>query len=1161
MSPTVSTELTMQPELDLLFTDGPAGERDPGCRLHRLEVYNWGTFHDAVWAFEVDGRNALLTGDIGSGKSTLVDAITTLLLPANRISYNKAAGADTRERDLRSYVLGHYKSEHNEETGGTRPVGLRDHGHYSVLLAVFANGPSAPAVTLAQVFRAREDGGQPERFFVVADTDLTVKKHFAVEPGESLRELRGRLREHGAEIFDHFPEYGRAFRRRLGIESEQALELFHQTVSMKAVDNLNDFVRSHMLEPFDMSARIQSLITHFDDLTKAHDAVVRARHQLELLDPLVAHLDEHDQLAATIAEVDRQSAALPFFFAERSRDLLVAEVERLAGEHLRLAEDIEAAEAAIALARSREQQLTIDIARSGGDRLAGIEAELERLGPVLSSRRDALTRFNELLRGVALTSPLEVTDRDQLLAVRAQIGARRAELDTELAELENRVVELRTRLAGLSEEAELVNAELRSLRTRQSNLPARSLALREQLCADLALDADHLPFVGELLQVRDDANEWEGAAERVLHTFALSLLVPTDHYAAVARWINSRHLGTRLVYFRVPPRLARRAAPDRPSVRPLLLDMIDIKPDTLFAPWLSNELSHRAAHVCVDSVADFQEHDKAITREGQIKARDRHEKDDRTRIDDRRSFVLGWSNEQKIDALVADAGRIQAGIGEVVHELAQPNSRRDVVHRLLGDLRLLDERERWDDLDWRSVEARIVSLDEEAARISSSSDVLASLTEDLEAAVSSREESEDRRTELLGRVGRVENQQDESARQLTEAALVLRDGEAVEEAAASYEGIEGAIPTSERGQLAELRRLPALQNGIRSRLEDRRRELEAHLQAAANRVVRAMRDFRNAYGQESAELDDSIGSAPEYRALRARVATDDLPRFEGEFRRSLKENTINEVAGLSAGLQSQADTIRSRVKRINESLHGIDYNPGRYIRLVPETTPNLEVRHFQDDLRACTSNITQGTADDQYSEQRFVQVKAIIDRFKGREGSTDQDRAWTRKVTDVRQWFVFSASERWRDTDAEHESYSDSSGKSGGQKEKLAYTILAASLAYQFKLDRPAEADRSFRFVVIDEAFGRGSDDSTRYALGLFTALGLQLLIVTPLQKIHVIEPHVSCVGFVQNPDGDRSMLQRLTIEEHRRGRAEAVERRARRVAEASPALDQPPGG
>ena len=109
--------------------------------------------------------------------------------------------------------------------------------------------------------------------------------------------------------------------------------------------------------------------------------------------------------------------------------------------------------------------------------------------------------------------------------------------------------------------------------------------------------------------------------------------------------------------------------------------------------------------------------------------------------------------------------------------------------------------------------------------------------------------------------------------------------------------------------------------------------------------------------------------------------------------------------------------------------------------------------------------------------------------------------------------------------------------KSGGQKEKLAYTILAASLAYQFgleSLDGDARRSRTFRFVVIDEAFGRGSDDSARYGLELFSQLNLQLLIVTPLQKIHIIEPFVSSVGFVHNEDGRASMLRNLSIEEYR---------------------------
>jgi uncharacterized protein YPO0396 len=188
----------------------------------------------------------------------------------------------------------------------------------------------------------------------------------------------------------------------------------------------------------------------------------------------------------------------------------------------------------------------------------------------------------------------------------------------------------------------------------------------------------------------------------------------------------------------------------------------------------------------------------------------------------------------------------------------------------------------------------------------------------------------------------------------------------------------------------------------------------------------------------------------------------------------------------------------------------------------------------QKELRACTEGALTGSEDAQYSEAKFLQVKRIIERFRGREEHTDLDRRWTAKVTDVRNGFVFAASERWREDGSEHEHYADSGGKSGDQKEKLAYTVLAASLAYQFGLEWGAVRSRSFRFVAIDEAFGRGSDESTQYGLQLFAQLNLQLLIVTPLQKIHIIEPFVAGVGFVHNADGRRSVLRNLSIEEYR---------------------------
>jgi len=268
------------------------------------------------------------------------------------------------------------------------------------------------------------------------------------------------------------------------------------------------------------------------------------------------------------------------------------------------------------------------------------------------------------------------------------------------------------------------------------------------------------------------------------------------------------------------------------------------------------------------------------------------------------------------------------------------------------------------------------------------------------------------------------------------------------------------------------------------------------------------------------------------------LQADDLPRFEAKFKELLNENTIREIANFQSQLHRERETIKDRIARINQSLTHIDYNQNRYIALEAQTTGDVEVRDFRAELRDCTEGSLTGSDEMQYSEAKFLQVKKIVERFRGRQGVADLDRQWTARVTDVRNWFVFAASERWREGDIEFEHYSDSGGKSGGQKEKLAYTILAASLTYQFGLERGSARTRSFRFVMLDEAFVRGSEVSAQYALRLFSELRLQLLVATPLQKIHVIEPFVRSVGFVQNEDGRCSKLRNLSIEEYRAEKA-----------------------
>ena len=473
-------------------------------------------------------------------------------------------------------------------------------------------------------------------------------------------------------------------------------------------------------------------------------------------------------------------------------------------------------------------------------------------------------------------------------------------------------------------------------------------------------------------------------------------------------------------------------------------------------------------------------------------------------------------------------------LSEVAAEQERHERARDAAIERGQVLAGLDQTREFAEIDWQSVVNRAEQLKAEQRGLEAASAELARLNSELDAVKKQITGADDALREVDGQLGGLDTRQQAAEGVLREARAILAE-DACEPARAQFAAIGEMLATAGQPRPATAAACDRAETAAGTEitaLTD-----EAAPTGCPGCPTRSSPRWGSSAGStrwKPAELDDSVDSADGYRELHKRLTGDDLPRFRQQFKTYLNQNTIRDIAGFQSQLNKQAELIRERIATINSSLVGVDYNPGRYIRLEPLPSPHADIRDFRADLRACTDDAVSGEDSDQYSEQKFLQVSRIIERFRGREGMTEADRRWTRFVTDVRNWYTFAASERYREDDAEYEHYADSGGKSGGQKEKLAYTILAASLAYQFKLEWGAAKSRTFRFAVIDEAFGRGSDESTRFALELFGRLGLQLLIVTPLQKIHVIEPYVSAVGFVDNPQSNDSRLQTLTIDEYR---------------------------
>lgn len=304
--------------------------------------------------------------------------------------------------------------------------------------------------------------------------------------------------------------------------------------------------------------------------------------------------------------------------------------------------------------------------------------------------------------------------------------------------------------------------------------------------------------------------------------------------------------------------------------------------------------------------------------------------------------------------------------------------------------------------------------------------------------------------------------------------------------------------------------------------------------ASERAILRSIDHFKTNFPEVTSEMGTSLETLEEYLQLKSKIEQDDLPRHEQNFKNLMNEKIIQAISFFKIGLEKQEEKIKNSIDDLNQSLRQINYTDSTYIELRYETTRDREIHDFKRDLKTCFSDVARYSTED--NEERFRNIQTLlIKRFQ------EEDR-WTNKVIDVRNWLDFSVSERYKADNTEKEHHTDSSGKSGGQKAKLAYTILASAIAYQFGIDREDKRAKSFRFVVIDEAFSKSDDDNARYAMELFKNLNLQLLVVTPKDKINVIESYISSLHFVSNnTEGNYSRIISIPIEEYQQERQAAL--------------------
>lgn len=1089
----------------------------PGVRLKRLEMLNWGTFNGVVQRMIPDCRWTMLVGVNGTGKSTAADALRTLLVPPARATYNDASidhklKHTRRDRTKKTYIRGAYGSASQEASATALTQFLRSEGVQSILLAVFTNEVLQTEATLAQILWDQND--KVDQIYMVSRSDKNIKDHLT-DLGTS-REMNKALKRRGFETYNSFAGYEEAFRRLIGIPGAGALEVFNQAIGVKEVTDLNQFIRKHMLESANMVEFIDTQIKpHYVQLNACWEAIKKAEAQLELLKPLADNYRKMTAAQEAKEKLDHLKNQLPVYYGQRHLELRYTHHEDLEG---RIAEENASRDKLVseqAVDEEKKQSLLVAINNDEtGRRLKDIERDMREA----TRERDSKMRILEGLKrqlGI-IQHPPTLETKDQFEAMRRKLLTDREPIASNLANFEQKQLDHGVAKKRAEEDRERIGKEAESVRNNKVLIPENLVRIRALICEKIGIGEVDLPFAGELMEVKPEYKEWTGAIERLLRNFGTSLLVPERCYFEVAKYINHHHLGTVLYFFRVPPAkpVFRTETLNDTKRIPARLQFDESKPLT---EWVKGEVTRRFDHVCCNDIQSLNQVEFGITKEGMSRNGSRHVKDDRSQINDRSKYVLGWNTQAKLAALMEEFDSANKRVKD--HEAKQKQAAVQVT-TLQAKLVAIREAllvQEFEAIDFRQDQKTIEQLHSEQERLRKSSNQI----QELEIQLRETDERMGKRGEKLRKleqqIGGLQERLRENQNKVNKLKELVLDKQV------DIDGLKPEIDKLQDAAELTLENIEEVEDQVDRRVQGKASNQVGIINTLEGKILMAMTSFLAKYSDETADLKADINFGPEFCTLQERIEREQLPTHKQRFFSLLNTNLIMDIAALNTKLGEAEKDIRARIESVNLSLKRIKFSKDTLVQIVVSPARSTEIHEFRLSLKKCLSHgLTPSPAN---QDEIYTKIRELMAQF-------DAQPEWTTRVTDVRNWLEYGVRELYVADNTEAEYYSASSGKSGGQKSLLAFTILASAITAQYGLSGTKDDVNRFRLVVVDEAFGKTDEENSQRALDLFKELGLQLVVINPFDaKSRIVENYVDSYHLVSVQDEVSSLRRASRVE------------------------------
>jgi uncharacterized protein YPO0396 len=1123
-----------------------------GFRLQYMEVYNWGTFDKKVFRINPQGNNSLLTGANASGKSTYIDALLTLMVPTQRNRfYNQSSGVGKKgDRNEQTYVLGHFGNIQEEGKSSTSTQKLRDTRTYSVILAHFKN-TDEKKITLFQVrwFSSNE----LKRQFGIAHLPLEIEKDFSqFDAKGNWKKRLDRIYNTNStkrkiEFLEGPTSYAERMSNLFGMRSVKALSLFNQVVGVKVLDDLDDFIRTNMLEEYNENGKNNEgaffeLKESFLTLMDAKTNIEKAKEQIKQLTPINEIAIALANIKANLLRLEKSKENAVYWFAKKGVELGEVELEKCKADLQQLNDELDELRSKEEKLKEEERTISIAIEKDEvGSKIKDLEKEIRQLSKSRDLRSSKLNDYNKIALSIELTTnPIKETfikNREKAKQLKQSTQQKIEEESENLRLLKNKADDFE------NSTNELVST-IQTLQKNKNNIAGRVAEIREELIEGIGATNEEIPFIGELIKVKEDEMDWESSIEKVLHNFALRLIVPQKFYSSVNQFVNGNNLRGRIRYDKYEEQDYLKNFSRKEIKEKSLVNKIEIKSKTQYFEWIENQLEGRFDFTCVNSLEEFEQHtEMSITKQGLVKYRKgSHEKDDRPHISRKESYVLGWDNKEKITTLRTELKNLQKQQTENKKAITNQESEIKKLIKYKEECHnLFSKYEKYNDIDWQTYANQIQEKSDQKEALEKTNNRVKQLQDQLSKVQSDLKKlSEVDIENKIIEKGYKQNYIDSVSKTIARNKVIFEPLGEID--VSEFEAVNHNLSDVAYSNFEERRKNFQKENSNETReFERQRSKNENEVRIMINEfkqppevITDRFKDWRS----DVNSLPDStnLEFINEYQKLLERLEKDNLPKFEKKFNNYLQETITNKVGDFRMFFENWSDSIKENITNLNNSLKEIDFknSPKTYVQLVAPYKINDEVKEFRKLLEKAVPNVRQMDSSIDGRKHHFNEnIQPFILKLDKEE--------WRKKVMDVRSWFSYKAEEFYKETNVKFKTYESMGQLSGGEKAQLTYTILGSAIAYQFGLTKEGLQSNSFRFIAIDEAFKAQDEDKARYLVSLCKQLHLQLLVVTPSDNIHIVENDISFVHFVERKEERHSWLYDMPIEQFKEEKANYV--------------------